>query len=701
MSDNDNTKPDTQTVAVTLPSPLDPNDPTPTPLYVSAASSLSQPTRSSVASSSVGDVDDALADTKSPLQIGQNLVAGDPVATATSDPSLAVTQDADRSAKPTVPSLTTDATPISWATPVSLSPTASSTRPAGQADDTLTIETPSSSQEEVTLSPSSLPSPAETSSSAPPTPPPPPAATSATQIAVAIDEQEPDSISSTLSDVATLQPSQPPSATAQIPPSPTLVPASTSTREAQKFDSLDLVHSSTYDISESLTASASSSTSKGLHADGGVMALDLGESSSSSRASNHPSSVASVTGGPSKTVDDKLKDVSPSSGASGSNKTATNPAGSPSSGIESQGSKLAAANSDTAGTSLASSTASGQANQAESKAETKSEDQGGKLSSIAIVGIVGGVLLALILIYLAWYRWRKRRARHALQELPDDDEKFSPRMHDNRITRSSFGAAEPITPYNARDGRYRRRSEESFGYDEDDNDIYSKGDDYDEDWYDPDHRIAHGSGHDHRHRGTFDDPRTAPIPPDTGVLSHGRTGYDLDQYGDGMTAALADGLSTAAPENSRSLPAENPFVPPVPPLPTSYSHSKHETIRTLPAVPDDVDPDAGYGVSIYDSYGNQPQTAISRPQTDIVEPSTSNLLPWLNKGNNNAAAAAAAPPPPVPPLPEPVPVDQDGQEMFTEPPRAPPRAMMAQTPIRGAPVGHGGELGAAPIPTFR
>ncbi|WVQ96074.1 hypothetical protein IAU59_003175 [Kwoniella sp. CBS 9459] len=702
--------PNTQAIAVTLASPLDANVPAPTSLISFESYSLSSRplSTSRTASDNKG----------SPLQVGQNLVAGDAVVSLTTDSSSSTVraQANDQAGAPSVTSLTANDASTSSALAITqpseqVAPTTSqslyvsettSVRLSEDDDKHLpTVVPDSTTQESSTQGPPAATSSLEISSMSSSSAPPPPASlTTSSFVAIAVSEPQEDQMAQTTGDAPMSQSAVPTSSSSQNMATPIPALSSTTRSAAQNFDNLNLASSttvSTSDTSTVSTASASSTaTSKGTLGSGGVMALDLGETSSSTRSSHAASSSSAATGGTSKAATDDLKDIpriSGSSAAKGSS-TQSEPAG-PSSDIPSGSSSLAAAGSGTATSVASSSTSGGHANQAESNAETKSENQGEKLSSIAIVGIVGGVLLGLILVYLAWYKWRKQRARDALEEIPDDDEKFSPGMHDNRITRSSFGAAEPITPYHHR----RRRSEESFGED-------GYGDD-DEDWYDPDPRVSHEYGgrgqgyeddldYDSHRRGTFDDPRTAPMPP--GMDVDGRADYGLDHYGDGMTAALADGLSTAAPQTSRSGPAENPFVPPVPPLPSSYSHSKHETIRTLPAVPDDVDPDAGYGVSIYDSYGNQPQTVASRPQTEMMEPSTSNLLPWLNKGNN-----AAAPPPPMPLLPVPAAIEDDDRDMMhhPDPPRAPPRAMMAQTPVGEAPVGHGGELGVAPIPAFR
>ncbi|WRT69768.1 uncharacterized protein IL334_006759 [Kwoniella shivajii] len=334
-----------------------------------------------------------------------------------------------------------------------------------------------------------------------------------------------------------------------------------------------------------------------------------------------------------------------------------------------------------AASSEASSSANANADSAHSSSDPniKSEEQGGKLGSIAIVGIVGGVLVGLILLYLAWYQWRKKRAREALNDLSDDpmDEKFSPKLYHSRVTRSSFGAADPITPY---PHRHKGRRRESLGNDDED----------DEHWFEP----HQGYSADPEDRSMGQDPFDDALfnsSRNTLPTNVGRTEYMLGQYGDGMTAALAEDLSptlphTAIPSRTRG---ENPFVPPVPQMPPTYGglnrNATNRTVRTIPAVPDDVDP--GYDESVYQTYGGS-----SRPQTEYMEPSTSNLLPWINKGHQDERF------PNQPELGQ-VPVDTDSEERGNQ--RAPPRAMMAQVPVGGRPEGHGGELGQIPIPAFR
>ncbi|WWD20360.1 hypothetical protein CI109_104836 [Kwoniella shandongensis] len=308
------------------------------------------------------------------------------------------------------------------------------------------------------------------------------------------------------------------------------------------------------------------------------------------------------------------------------------------------------------------------ASSAAASSGSTSEEQKSGLSSIAIVGIVGGVLVALIMLYLIWSQWRKKRARKTLgEEIPDGDNdekriRDSFDDYDNRMTRSSFGAEIPITPLSQR----RRRPRDTYV------------DEYGNTMYDPTQTY-------------YSDNRAQTGYYTEGDYDEGRTEYGLTQYGDGMTAALADGMATGIAGQD-----ENPFVPvpPVPRVPSTYAINKHDTMRASAPVPVQSQyggdgRETGYGGSIYDVYGGS--GGESRPQTQFseTEPSTSNLLPWLNRGGQ-------MPPPPVPPLPE-------GQDHLRalEPARAPPRAVMAQTPMGAVPMGYGGELDEAPIPAFR
>ncbi|KAK8849733.1 hypothetical protein IAR55_005068 [Kwoniella newhampshirensis] len=320
------------------------------------------------------------------------------------------------------------------------------------------------------------------------------------------------------------------------------------------------------------------------------------------------------------------------------------------------------------------------ASAAKAKAGSANEDDKSGLSSISIVGIVGGVLVALILIYLTWSQWRKKQARKTLgDELPDgdeddnDDEKRRRDAYDNRMTRSSFGAEEPVTPLT-----YRRRRQHDTYIDE-----------YGTTVYDPTQTYYNDRG---QSKYYSDNEPIAPFG-DTNY-EDGRNEYGLTQYGDGMTAALADGMVTGG----TGAPAQNPFVPipPVPRVPSTYAPNKQETIRSLPAhAPSQIGADereTNCGGSIYDVYGE----SQSRPATQFSEPSTSKLLPWLNKGQE----------PPVPQVPTQSAHSWD-QGLTPpgirapEPTRSPPRAVMAQIQQETAQVGYGGELEGVPIPEFR
>ncbi|AGV14526.1 hypothetical protein, variant 2 [Cryptococcus neoformans var. grubii H99] len=344
---------------------------------------------------------------------------------------------------------------------------------------------------------------------------------------------------------------------------------------------------------------------------------------------------------------------------------------------------------------------------ASASATTMTTSESSGLSSIAIVGIVGGVLVALIVIYLIWYQWRKKRARKALGEETPDDPDFLDEKYPDRLTRSSFGADEPITP-----AVYKRRRT-------DHNDDEAPTDYEGEYDYDDDGRTIAGDM----------------------IALDGRTEYGLTQYGDGMTAVLADGMATNVLPTSRTVQTgqgDNPFVPvpPVPRLPSVYTSPKSITLRaaddnlsqtaTHTQVPHDRE--TGYGMSIYDAYGGPD----SRPQTQFSEPSTSNLLPWLNKGSqtptpsvppvdpqytNNQVAGGPSHTPSRPPrpngrnevgdqqmtgMPMRMPMPMQIQMDEHEPMRAPPRAVMAQTPLPvGPPTKFESELDRAPIPTFR
>ncbi|WVQ63949.1 uncharacterized protein L199_002106 [Kwoniella botswanensis] len=332
---------------------------------------------------------------------------------------------------------------------------------------------------------------------------------------------------------------------------------------------------------------------------------------------------------------------------------------------------------------------------------------GGKLSSVAIVGIVGGILVGLILLYLAWYQWRKKKAREALLDVSDDpmDEKFSPTMHPSRITRSSFGAADPITPY-----IYRQKGNRPGEVTDDD----------DDDWYDPNaidqfvsyeydnnagsrqtqYMVTSSGPHACNNQNPFEDnlfyPSKTALP-----TSDGTTNYTYDTEAEmEMTASLAEDMSPellrreASQRSHDDARIENPFVPPI----TNGKLGRNETVRTvrtIPAVPSDVD-----GMSIYESYTTIRQS--TRPHSGVseyTEPSTSNLLPWINKSNNPAHARDAQP---VPPVPTKMNIDMiPNMTNLEQEIRQPPRAMMNQIPSKEVPKGYGGELAEIPIPSFR
>ncbi|WWD06710.1 hypothetical protein V865_004805 [Kwoniella europaea PYCC6329] len=332
---------------------------------------------------------------------------------------------------------------------------------------------------------------------------------------------------------------------------------------------------------------------------------------------------------------------------------------------------------------------------------------GGKLSSVAIVGIVGGVLVGLILLYLAWYQWRKKKAREALLDISDDpmDEKFSPTMHPSRVTRSSFGAADPITPYS-----YRQRGNRPGEVTDDD----------DDDWYDPNaidqfvpyeydnnagrrqtqYMVTSSNPHSGTNRNPFEDnlfyPSKTALPTSDGITNYT---YDTEAEME-MTASLAEDMSPellrreASQRSHNDATIENPFVPPIPNGKLGRNETVR-TVRTIPAVPTDVD-----GMSIYESYttsrqGTRPHSEVS----EYTEPPTSNLLPWINKSNNPTHARDAQP---VPPVPTQMNIDMiPNMTNLEQEIRQPPRAMMNQIPSKEVPKGHGGELAEIPIPSFR
>ncbi|KIR42089.1 hypothetical protein I307_04650 [Cryptococcus deuterogattii 99/473] len=351
---------------------------------------------------------------------------------------------------------------------------------------------------------------------------------------------------------------------------------------------------------------------------------------------------------------------------------------------------------------------------------TTSDSKG--LSSIVIVGIVGGVLAALIVLYLIWFQWRKKRVRKALGEETPDDLDFGDKKYPDHVTRSSFGADEPATP-----ASYGRRGADF-------NDDYYDATNYDPDTY-YDSRMTKAPTD---YEGQYDHNGDGRTIADEIIAPDGRTEYGLTQYGDGMTAALAESMTTGVLPTSRTVQTgqgDNPFVPvpPVPRLPSVYTSPKSNTVRAADdsqsRAPTHIeaahDRETGYGMSIYDAYSGPD----SRHQTQFSEPSTSNLLPWLNNGSqtpappvslvdpqytNNQVAGGPSHTPHRPPRPY-VGNGLGGQQVMgipmqwqmemdveRQPMRAPPRAVMAQTPLAlGAPVKFESELDRAPIPAFR
>ncbi|WVO17168.1 hypothetical protein L204_104860 [Cryptococcus depauperatus] len=317
--------------------------------------------------------------------------------------------------------------------------------------------------------------------------------------------------------------------------------------------------------------------------------------------------------------------------------------------------------------------------------EKKPKDEGKGLSSIAIVGIVGGVLVAIVLLYLMWYQWRKKQIRKGLGEEIPDDPKFDEDEKQRRQTRSSFGAEEPFTPL-SRSGGVR-----PFKYGDDRTTYYSDRHTMAPTEWDEEH--LYYNGHEEEETVTRD----------------GRNHYGLTQYGEGMTAALAEDMYPGVPQTARTAVtnrdlAQNPFAPPppVPRVPSVYNDTRGVTTRaadsvhTQPHLPHQRRTE--YGVSMYDAYDGQDL----RPQTPFSEPATSNLLPWLKKDGHAQA-------PPVLPV-DPYFVDgMNGDNINVnniiyehDVPKAPPRAVMAQTPVAmGAPMGFQSELHDAPIPAFR
>ncbi|WWC91255.1 uncharacterized protein L201_006198 [Kwoniella dendrophila CBS 6074] len=395
------------------------------------------------------------------------------------------------------------------------------------------------------------------------------------------------------------------------------------------------------------------------------------------------------------------------------------------------------------------------ADSAHSSSNSDTKNGGGaKMSSGAIVGIVAGILVGMALLYLIWYNWRKKKAREALLDdtVDPNDEKFSPTMMNyNRTTRSSFGAADPITPYT-----YRLKGNNINGV-KNRNTYNTNLTDDDEDWFDPniiqndenqrrkqeqDEQFIQYDKNENNTANPFEDNLFHPTKP----TSDGRTPYflgdDEEEDRKEIRASLAEDLSPELQLRPRSTYSsysnqtdfvENPFVPPLPEKSSfnqyNYSHNQYgglnrhgtnKTVRTIPAVPDDVDIDDDSSLFEFDHISDKSTTypeknqkkaetpnysrksletnsksiSFSRPQSEFSEPSTSNLLPWINKSqyeyNENVS--------PVPPLPFKNKREKD-KEIKKD--REPPRAMMSQTPNLEIPKGHGGELAEIPIPTFR
>ncbi|ORX37653.1 hypothetical protein BD324DRAFT_622755 [Kockovaella imperatae] len=86
------------------------------------------------------------------------------------------------------------------------------------------------------------------------------------------------------------------------------------------------------------------------------------------------------------------------------------------------------------------------------------------LSSFAIVGIVGGILVAFVGAYLAWYKWRRnktKRAAGSTDDISPSSPSFQKTYNAGNTVRSSFGDDvdpfdDPRTQYTAyHDARYR------------------------------------------------------------------------------------------------------------------------------------------------------------------------------------------------------------------------------------------------------
>ncbi|ODN74506.1 hypothetical protein L202_06883 [Cryptococcus amylolentus CBS 6039] len=492
------------------------------------------------------------------------------------------------------------------------------------------------------------------------------------------------------------------------------------TSRSVALDFGDATASSLSSQSVSTTSSRVSGTaSKSSSIDGGgVIAAEV-DSTTSSTSSKNTASDYNLAGS-SKSTASAQKSSSDALSESSSAATASAQSSATSDIFVTSGTTLTGQAAVAALASETSTVSTSGSSKASADSDSDTKEDSSSLSSIAIVGIVGGVLVGLIAIYLIWYQWRKKKARASLgDQIPDDPEEDD-YDEKHRQTRSSFGADEPFTPATYRQrgrGASRQGSRDrdwETGYGET---MYDRQTYWDEDGHE---RMTEYDG-----RGYCPQSEYLQDYDRKGGGGDGRTEYGLTQYGDGMTAALADGMVThALTAPSQAGSAQNPFVPvpPVPRVPSVYSTHKNSTVRTNADgldVPHSVaaqsagqgqGQETAYGTSIYDAYGGPD----SRPQTQSTEPSTSNLLPWLNKGSQTPAPPVPAvdaqyshrvPSPPRQGSPPQASVQQRQQMINLEDeyePRAPPRAVMAQTPLPMAQnIPFDGGLEQAPIPTFR
>ncbi|WWC73135.1 uncharacterized protein I206_107101 [Kwoniella pini CBS 10737] len=324
------------------------------------------------------------------------------------------------------------------------------------------------------------------------------------------------------------------------------------------------------------------------------------------------------------------------------------------------------------------------ADSAESHAGPGTKEGGsGKLSTIAVVGIVGGVLVTLIALYLAWYNWRKKRTRAALfDDTIEGLEKLSPTEYHHRVTRSSFGAADPITPWS-----YRQKKSKRVTYADDE-----------EDWFDPNilqnqnqNQVPHQNqnqfqvGYIRENQNPFEDNLFDPSKT-------GKTNYTIDySTEEEIRASLAEDNSPELLYRSNSNKSQieinqNPFIPPFP----AQGHNglnRNETVRTvrtIPPGPDDVEDDENpfeYSLTL----GSR-----TRAPSDPSEPPTSKLVPWINKDPSRENEIQA-----------PLPVQAGQIRENNEGNRQPIKAAMNAIPSGERPVGHGGDLAGIPIPSFR